>query len=58
MVAFALHFASKLRTWGDDLMRKDDLMKSDLLSEVVLLASGVVLFLPLLGIIVFEIALK
>jgi hypothetical protein len=39
-------------------MRKDDLMKSDLLSEVVLLASGVVLFLPLLGIIVFEIALK
>lgn len=29
-------------------MRKDDLMKSDIVSEVVLAASGLALFLPLL----------
>jgi hypothetical protein len=29
-------------------MRRDDLMKPDVLSEIVLLASGIVLFLPLL----------
>jgi hypothetical protein len=29
-------------------MRKDDLMKTDLLSEVVLLVSGLILFVPLL----------
>jgi hypothetical protein len=29
-------------------MRRDDLMKSDVLSEVVLAASAVALFLPLL----------
>ncbi len=39
-------------------MRRDDLMKPDLLSEVVLIAGGVLLFLPLLAMIVFEITSK
>jgi len=33
-------------------MRRDDLMRPDLFSEIVLLASGVVIFLPLLLILV------
>jgi hypothetical protein len=33
-------------------MRKDDLMKSDVISEVVLIGSGLVLFLPILALIV------
>jgi hypothetical protein len=33
-------------------MRRDDLMKPDLLGEIVLLASGIVLFLPLLLLLV------
>jgi hypothetical protein len=38
-------------------MRRHELMKPDLLSEIVLLASGIVLFLPLLAIL-FEILSK
>lgn len=33
-------------------MRRDDIMKPDLLGEIILLASGVVLFVPLLLIVV------
>ena len=33
-------------------LRKDDLMKSDLVSEVILVGSGLVLFLPVLAIVV------
>jgi hypothetical protein len=34
------------------LMHREDLMKPDLLSEVVLVASGLILFVPLLLILV------
>lgn len=33
-------------------LRKDDLMKPDLISEVILVGSGLVLFLPVLAIVV------
>ncbi|HYA23278.1 MAG TPA: hypothetical protein VEF05_03905 [Terriglobales bacterium] len=33
-------------------MRRDELMKSDLLGEIVLVGSGIVLFVPLLLILV------
>ena len=33
-------------------MRRNDLMRPDLLSEIVLLGSGIVIFLPLLLILV------
>jgi hypothetical protein len=33
-------------------MRRDELMKPDLVGEIVLLASGIVLFLPLLLLLV------
>jgi hypothetical protein len=34
-------------------MHRGDIMKADLLSEIVLLASGIVLFLPLLLLVLF-----
>lgn len=33
-------------------LRKDDLMKADLVSEVILVGSGLVLFLPVLAIVI------
>jgi hypothetical protein len=39
-----------------DLLKPDLLMESDLLSEILLIGSAVVLFLPLLAIIVTAIA--
>lgn len=33
-------------------LRKDDLMKPDLISEVILVGSGLVLFLPILAIVI------
>lgn len=36
-------------------MRRDELMKSDLLGEIILVGSGIVLFIPLL--LIFVIAL-
>ena len=33
-------------------MRKDDLMKPDLVSEVILVGSGLILFLPVLAIVI------
>ena len=39
-------------------LRRRDLMKADLFSEILLLASGVVLFLPLLAILVMSLAFR
>jgi hypothetical protein len=36
-------------------MRCEDILKSDLLSEMILLASGIVLFVPLLLVLVLAI---
>ena len=36
-------------------MRRDDLMKPDVLSEIVLIASGVALFVPLLLMLIMSI---
>jgi hypothetical protein len=36
----------------DDLTHRDDIMKADLLSEIVLLSSGVVIFVSLLMVLV------
>ena len=33
-------------------LRKDDLMKPDLVSEVILVGSGLILFLPVLAIVI------
>jgi hypothetical protein len=33
-------------------LRKDDLMKPDVISEVILVGSGLVLFLPVLAIVI------
>jgi hypothetical protein len=40
---------------AEDDMRRDDLMKPDVLSEIVLIASGVALFLPLLLMLIMSI---
>jgi hypothetical protein len=37
-------------------MHRDDLMKSDLLSQIVLLASGIVLFAPLLLLVLLAVS--
>lgn len=36
----------------EDMTHRDDLMKPDLLSEILLVASGLILFVPLLLILV------
>jgi hypothetical protein len=36
-------------------MCREDILKADLLSEIVLLASGIVLFVPLLVVLLFAI---